>query len=109
MTRNNILKAMTIGTVFLSVLPAMLYYAVNWKSIRNNTNALSERELGMFFIIAAIASVSHIGVSFVQSAVEIGGALFIVSVFIHLTKIASLVLLYLACKTNESLAPQLKV
>lgn len=61
------------------------------------------------FIIAAIASVSHIGVSFVQSAVEIGGALFIVSVFIHLTKIASLVLLYLACKTADSLAPQLKV
>jgi hypothetical protein len=100
---------MTIGTVFLSVLPAMIYYAVNWKSVRSNTNAMTKRELGMFFIIAAIASVSHIGVSFVQSAVEIGGALFIVSVFIHLTKIASLVLFYLACKTDDSLEPQLKI
>jgi uncharacterized membrane-anchored protein len=92
---------MAIATVFMSVLPALIYYAVYFKDVRANKKPISQRELGMFIMIALVASLSHIGVSFMQSSVEIGGALFIVSAFIHLTKIAALVLFYLACKTTE--------
>jgi hypothetical protein len=106
MTRNNLLKSMAIATVFMSVLPALVYYAMYFKNIKANKNLISQRELGMFIMIALVASLSHIGVSFVQSSVAIGGALFIVSAFIHLTKIAALVLFYLACKTDESFEAQ---
>lgn len=99
MTRNNTVKGMVVATIFLSILPALAYLAYYWKSVRNNTSLISEKELGVFIIIALITSLSHIGVSAAQSAIDVGGAFFMVSAFVHLTKIAALVLLYKACKT----------
>jgi hypothetical protein len=104
MTRNNTLKGLAIATIFLSVLPALAYFAYYWKSVRNNSSIINQQELGLFMLIALTASVSHLAVGAAQSAVAIGGAFFMVSMFIHLIKIAALVLLYLSYKSTKSLS-----
>jgi hypothetical protein len=78
-----------------------MYYLVYWKSVRNNTSLVSDRELGLFAAIAFIATISHFGVEYAASSVAVGGAFFMVSAFIHLTKIAALILFYKACKTTD--------
>jgi hypothetical protein len=101
MTRNNTIKIMAIATVFLSALPALIYYLYYLKSVRNNSSLISDRELGLFTAIALTATVSHIGVDFAASSVAVGGAFFMVSGFIHLTKIVALILFYKSCKTPD--------
>lgn len=102
MDKNQRLKILAVATVFLSVLPAITYYLANFKQVRSNNHIVSAQELIMFFVIGAIASLCHLGVSFAQSSVAVGGAFFMVSVFIHLTKIAALILFYKANKSEDS-------
>jgi hypothetical protein len=102
MNRNTALKIMAIATVFLSVVPALAYAIYYLSSVRNNTSLITARELGLFAVIAAIASIGHFTVSYAESTLGVGGAFFMVSAFIHATKIAALVLLYLSCKTTDN-------
>ena len=102
MERNRVLKGLALASVFLWFIPALAYYVVYWKSLKNDTNVLSVREIGILIAITGIATLSHAGVSFVQQSTGLGTGFLIVSVFIFLTKLAALILFYIACKSDEN-------
>jgi len=101
MNKNQRLKLLATTTVFFSVIPAAIYYLAYWKPVRSGKHPITENEIGMFAIIALVASACHLGVSFAQSSVDIGIAFFMVSGFVHATKVAALILFYKANKTSN--------
>lgn len=102
MNRNKLLKGLALASVFFWFLPALIYYAIYWKTLSDNSNVIKLKEIGALLAITGLATLSHAGVSFVQQSTGLGTGFLIVSVFIFFTKIAALTLFYIACKSDEN-------
>lgn len=94
MNRRNTLKALAISSAVLSFLPAFVYYIINAKSLHAGKNIVKLSELYMLFAVTFIAFVSHLGVSFVSTSVGLGAGFFVVSLFVQVTAVATLVMFY---------------
>jgi len=100
--RKKTLKILSIASAFMAFLPALAYYLFDFKSVHADKGLLKKSEIKVLLTITGLAAISHVGVSFFGSSLGLGAGFLMVSIFIHLTTIAALVLFYLACKHSHT-------
>lgn len=101
MNRRNTLKSLAITSAIFSFLPAFVYYILNAKSLHAGKSIVKLNELYMLFAVTFIAFVCHIGVTFVSTSVGLGAGFFMVSLFVQITVIATLVMVYKAARYDH--------